>query len=131
MAGLGDDGGAVRDVLEAARQGAAAIAANDVEGISRFLAEDWVIVSADGPSPRDRFLGLVASGALRHSAMEIVTEPLVRVLGDVALVTARITNTAHYGGQRFDADEWTTDVLVRTEGGWRCVLSHISSATAA
>jgi ketosteroid isomerase-like protein len=117
----------VLEVLEVAREGAAAIAANDVEGMARFLAEDWVIVDADGPSPRDRFLDLVTSGALSHSSMEIANEPRVRIFGDVALVTARITNTAHYEGRRFDADEWTTDVLVRAGRGWRCVLSHITS----
>jgi hypothetical protein len=35
-------------------------------------------------------------------------------------------NTAEFGGQTFDADEWTTDVLVRRDGRWLCVLSHIT-----
>jgi hypothetical protein len=55
-------------------------------------------------------------------------EPRVKVYGDTAVLTARVTNTAHFGGQQFDADEWTTDVLVRRDGKWLCVLSHITAA---
>ncbi len=44
------------------------------------------------------------------------------------MVTARVTNTAHYGGDRFDADEWTTDVFVRRDDVWRCVLTHLTEA---
>jgi hypothetical protein len=28
---------------------------------------------------------------------------------------------------RFDADEWVTDVFVRSEGRWVCVLSQITA----
>ncbi|MFE6917540.1 nuclear transport factor 2 family protein [Streptomyces rubiginosohelvolus] len=107
---------------------AAAIVANDADRIGSFMADEWVIVSESGIADREEFLGYVRSGALTHSAMEAVTPPRVRVYGDTATVTARITNTAHYGGQRFDADEWTTDVFVRRDGHWRCVLSHITPA---
>ncbi|MFD4127468.1 nuclear transport factor 2 family protein [Streptomyces globisporus] len=107
---------------------AAAIVANDAERIAGFMAEEWVIVSESGITDREAFLGYVRSGDLTHSAMEAVTPPRVRVYGDTATATARITNTAHYGGQRFDADEWTTDVFVRRDGHWRCVLSHITPA---
>ncbi len=48
--------------------------------------------------------------------------------GDTAVLTGRVTNTAHYKGQRFDADEWTSDVFVNRNGRWLCVLSHITAA---
>jgi ketosteroid isomerase-like protein len=104
-----------------------AIVSNDARRIATFMAEDWVIVSESGPSTRETFLSLVSSGELTHSAMDRVGEPRVRVYGDIAVVTARVTNTAHFGVQRFDADEWTTDVLSRSGDGWRCVLSHITA----
>jgi ketosteroid isomerase-like protein len=115
-------------LLAAALHGVAAIAANDVPRIAAYLSEDWVIVSESGISDRDSFLALVESGELSHSAMDVVGEPRVRILGDVGIVTGRVTNTAFYGGRRFDADEWTTDVFVRQAGRWRCVHSHITSA---
>ena len=116
------------DVVAVADAWAAAIVANDADRIAAFTAEEWVLVGDDGPSPRERFLGLVRSGALTHSAMDRVGPARVRVHGDTAVLTARVTNTAHFGGARFDADEWTTDVFVRRDGRWLCVLSHVSPA---
>jgi hypothetical protein len=51
-----------------------------------------------------------------------------RAYGYAAVCTTRVTNTAHYRGHRFDADEWTTDVFVRRTGRWLCVLTHITPA---
>ncbi|MCL8014682.1 nuclear transport factor 2 family protein [Streptomyces sp. AS02] len=107
---------------------AAAMVSNDPARIADFMADDWVIVSESGISTKARFLAYVESGDLTHSAFRLVGEPRVQVYGDSAVVTVRVTNTAHYKGERFDADEWTTDVFVRGDGGWRCVLSHITAA---
>ncbi|MFD3700434.1 nuclear transport factor 2 family protein [Streptomyces sp. NPDC058646] len=115
----------------AAEAWATAIVSNDAERMAGFMADDWVIVSASGISTKEQFLAFVASGELTHSAMEFVSPPRIRLHGDTAVFTARATNTAHYGGRRFDAEEWTTDVFVRREGGWLCVLSHITAAAPA
>ncbi|MGW7510435.1 nuclear transport factor 2 family protein [Streptomyces massasporeus] len=111
-----------------AKSWAEAIVSDDPARIAEFMADEWVIVSASGIDPREKFLSLVASGALAHSAMDLRTDPRVRIHGDTALVTCRVTNTAHYRGERYDADEWTTDVFVRRQGRWLCVLSHITPA---
>ncbi|MBH0242847.1 nuclear transport factor 2 family protein [Streptomyces cavourensis] len=123
--GRADDHARLASVVDA---WAAAIVANDADRIGAFMADEWVIVSGSGITDRDASLAFVASGDLTHSAMRAVTPPRIRVHGDTALVTVRITNTARYGGRRFDADEWTTDVFVRRDGHWRCALSHITPA---
>ncbi|MFG2552733.1 nuclear transport factor 2 family protein [Streptomyces sp. NPDC048581] len=107
---------------------AEAMVSNDPTRIADFMADDWVIVSESGISTRAQFLTYVESGDLTHSAFQLVGEPRIQVYGDSAVLTARVTNTAHYQGERFDADEWTTDVFVRRDDGWRCVLSHITGA---
>ncbi|OEU91990.1 hypothetical protein DB35_06795 [Streptomyces abyssalis] len=112
----------------AAADWAAAIVSDDSERIARFMADDWVMVSATGVSSREQFLSYVRSGDLTHSAMDLVGPPRIRVYGDTAVFTGRVTNTAHYRGSRFDADEWTTDVFMRRDGRWLCVLSHITAA---
>ncbi|MEU1253574.1 nuclear transport factor 2 family protein [Streptomyces chartreusis] len=124
-----DANAAVRNVLAArADDWAAAMVSNDPARIADFMDDDWVIVSESGISTRAQFLSYVESGDLTHSAFRIVGEPRVRVHGESAVVTARVTNTAHYKGERFDADEWTTDVFVRRDDRWLCVLSHITAA---
>lgn len=107
-----------------------AIVANDAARMATFVTDDWVIVSESGVSPGTSMLALVASGDLSHSAMEIVSSPRIRGFTSTATVTCRITNTAHFDGRRFDADEWTTDVYVRGEGRWRCMLTHYTAAAA-
>ncbi|MEU6182212.1 nuclear transport factor 2 family protein [Streptomyces coeruleorubidus] len=127
----GDDSADVLELVDLAKDWAAAIVADDPTRIARFMADEWVIVSESGIDPKEKFLSLVRSGDLTHSAMNLMTRPRVRVYGDTALVTGRVTNTAHFRGERYDADEWTTDVFVKRDGRWLCVLSHITSALSA
>ena len=111
---------------------ARAIVSNDAERIAGFMADDWVIVSDSGVTSRERFLAVLQSGELTHSAMAPAAGMgRVRVYGDAAVVTARVTSTAHYRGQVLDADEWTTDVFVRRDGRWLCALTHITAAAPA
>ena len=119
---------AAEEVLAVARDWAEAIVANDAARIASFVADDWVMVDASGISPGQRFLDIVGSGALTHSAMGSAAPLRVRLYGDTAVVTGRVTNTAFHGGSRFDADEWTTDVFVRRGGRWSCVLTHVTDA---
>ena len=122
--------GADRVELERfADEWAAAIVANDADSIAEFMSEDWVMVSETGVSGRDQFLVLVGSGRLTHSAMERVAPLQIRRLGDEVALTSRVTNTAHLDGQRFDADEWTTDILVRSHDRWKCVLTQVTPAS--
>jgi uncharacterized protein (TIGR02246 family) len=110
---------------------ARAILSNDAERIAGFMADEWVIVSDSGVTSRQRFLAVIQSGELVHSAMTPVGVSRVRAYGDTAVATARVTSTAHYQGRRSDADEWTTDVFVRRDGRWRCALTHITAAAPA
>jgi ketosteroid isomerase-like protein len=122
-----DNNEAKQEILSASGEWAAAMVANDADAIGSFMADEWIMVSERGISTKEHFLSFVRSGALTHSSFDLVGEPRVDVYGDTAIVTCRVTNTAHFNGQRFDADEWTTDVLVKRDGRWRGVHSHITS----
>ncbi|GAA1980180.1 hypothetical protein GCM10009718_16390 [Isoptericola halotolerans] len=124
----GSSDGPTAEIVAISDEWSRAIVANDAGRIADFMADDWVIVSEQGTTAREEFLALVRSGELTHTAMERVTAPRVRVWGETAVLTARVTNTAHHAGRRLDADEWTTDVFVRREDRWVCVLSHITAA---
>lgn len=119
---------AEREILDFSDEWAAAIVSNDAERIGAFMADDWEIVGADGATNKTDFLSWIASGDLTHETMETVGETGVKIYGNTAILTARITNNGHYQNQPFSADEWTTDVFRRTETGWKCVSSHITPA---
>jgi ketosteroid isomerase-like protein len=107
-----------------------ALAHNDVPALQRLLARDWSIVSADGNLiSRDRFLAVIASGDLKHSVMSS-DAPTIRVYGSTALVTAHAASTGSYKGVAFHTSEIGTDVLVRREGHWVCVLSQLTAVAA-
>ena len=107
---------------------AQAMVANDADRIGSFMADEWVIVSERGISIKEDFLSFVRSGQLTHSAFEMSGAARVNVYGDTAVLTCRVINTAHFGGQQFDADEWTSDVFIKRDGKWLCALSHITPA---
>ena len=106
---------------------AEAMAANDADRIGSFMADDWVIVSERGISTKQDFLSYVRSGALSHSSFEMAGDARVKVYDDTAVMTIRVANTAHFGGQQFDADEWATDVFVKEGDRWLCAHSHITA----
>ena len=110
-----------------AEQWAEAMISNDAERIGSFMADDWVLVSERGISAKEHFLSFVESGALTHSSFDLIGDPRIKLYGDTAVFTARVINTAHFGGQQFDQDEFASDVFVRRDGRWLCVLSHITS----
>lgn len=124
----GSDGAFRAQLAAVADDWAAAMVSNDAARIAGFMADDWVIVSESGVTSREQFLSVVESGELTHTAFQLVGEPRIRVYGDSAVVTGRVLNTAHFQGERVDADEWTTDVFVRRDDRWLCALSHITAA---
>ena len=104
-----------------------AIVSNDARAIAQFMSDDWVIVGETGVIERSGFLGLVESGDLTHQAMEgkVVR---VRAYKDAAAVTCRGTNNGTFRGEPFSSDEWITDIFVKQDGRWRCVLTHLTPA---
>jgi ketosteroid isomerase-like protein len=114
------------EVLARERDWGAAMVANDADAIGNFMAEDWTIIGPDGSvNGKAAFLELVRSGELTHDVMDSADET-VRVYGDTAVVNARGVSGGAYRGQTFRVVERVTDVWVRREGTWRCVLTHLS-----
>jgi ketosteroid isomerase-like protein len=116
------------ELLRLGEDWAAAMVANDADQIGSFMADEWVMVSERGISKKEHFLEFVRSGQLTHSTFDMVGDARIKIYGDTAILSARIVNTAHFGGHQFDADEWTTDVFVKCDGRWLCVHSHITPA---
>lgn len=99
---------------------------NDADEIGRYMADDWTIIGPDGRvGDKATFLELVRSGVLSHDVMES-DDVKVRVYGDTAVVTSRGTSGGQYRGQPFREVERVSCVFVREEGGWKCVLTHLS-----
>ncbi len=99
---------------------------NDADAIGQYMADDWTIVGSDGTmSDKRTFLSLVKSGALSHNVMS--SEDIrIRIYGDTAVLLARGVSGGSYQGQPFREVERSSNVFVKQEGRWRCVMTHLS-----
>ncbi|MGI8782455.1 MAG: nuclear transport factor 2 family protein [Acidobacteriota bacterium] len=114
------------ELLALEKESAEAFVKSDADAVGRQMAEDWTVITPEGNVlDRSTFLGLIRSGDLTHEAMEFA-DTTVRVYGDTAVVTARATSKGKFKGQAFSELEWSTDVFVKQEGRWKCVLTQLT-----
>ena len=114
------------ELLSLKKAFAEAIVKNDLEGLGRLVADDWIIIDPNGEiADRRRFFEVIKSGALTHDTMES-KDFRVRVYGDSAVVTAITSAKGKFMGQEFSTHERATDVFVKRDGRWQCVLTHLT-----
>ena len=118
-------GPTAENALAAEQEIARAMANNDADGITRSLADDWVVIATSGGVAEGKsvFADGIKSGYLTRKTFEI-SEPRVRLYGDTAVVTAKVQTSGTFQGNPFDVTERQTDVLVWKDGGWKSVLTH-------
>jgi ketosteroid isomerase-like protein len=117
---------AEEELLKLEKEFAEAIVSNDLEGIGRLVTDDWIIIGADGETvERARFCEVIKSGALTHDMMES-EDFRVRVYGDSAVITGITGTHGKFMGQEFSTHERATDVFVKRDGRWQCVLTHLT-----
>ena len=117
----------VENALAADQELARAIRENDTTGIVRMLDNTWAVITtfgdvAEGP---DIFPSSIRTGYRVVKTME-VSEPRVRLYGDVAIVTSKVRLAGDFAGKPFDVMMRQTDVLRWEDGKWKCVLTHES-----
>ena len=104
---------------------ARALQANDTVGIYRMLDKDWAVIPSngsvlEGPSV---FPSGIRTGYRTLKTMTL-SEPRVRLYGNIALVTAKVGLAGVIGGKAFDIHERQTDVWCWKNGGWKCILTQ-------
>ena len=111
--------------LAAEQQIAKAMQVNDSDAIERSLDDDWIVIATSGGigQGKSTFPSEIKSGYLTRKTFEI-SEPRVRLYGNVALITARVKLSGMFQGKPFDVQERQTDVLVWKDGAWKSVLTH-------
>jgi ketosteroid isomerase-like protein len=114
------------DLIATAHAWDAAMVSNDAAAIGRFMTDDWIIVGADGSvEGKARLLSLIASGDLTHDVMTS-EEFTVRIYPDVAIVIAKGVSGGEFKGARFRETERASNVFIRRDDTWICVLTHLA-----
>jgi len=120
---------AEEELLKLEKEFAEAIVRNDLESIGRLVTDDWIIIDPNGEIvERARFFEVIKSGALTHDLLES-EDFRVRVYGDSAVVSAVTRSKGKFMGQEFSTQERATDVFVKRDGRWQCVLTHLTRFT--
>ena len=114
------------ELLRVEKEFAEAIVKKDLEGIERLVADDWIIIGPDGEIvERPRFFEVIKSGAMTHDTMES-EDFRIRVYADSAVVIGITRTKGKFMGQEFSTQERATDVFVKRDGRWQCVLTHLT-----
>ena len=104
-------------ILEAEEQGSRA-------DLAPLLTRDFIIIRAIGlKQNRDTFLDAVPGGADRGRTAD---QPEVRLHGDCAVFTCRVTTTRNPDGSLGGGSFWNTRVFVRDLEGWRCAAWQVT-----
>lgn len=111
----------IREIIDMERQAKEASLRRDPEFPQRALAEDYVAISPLGQvTTKKEAISARRSGQLRYDTID-VSDMVVRVYGDTAVVTARADVKGHQLGEDFSGPYRYTRVWVRKTGHWQAV----------
>ena len=111
----------IREIVDMERQAKEASLHRDADFSQRTLAEDYVAITPLGQiTTKQDSVSARKSGQLRYETIN-VTDMVVRIYGDTAVVTARADVKGHQLGEDFSGPYRYTRVWVRHNGHWQTV----------
>jgi ketosteroid isomerase-like protein len=111
----------IREIVDMERQAREASLHRDPEFSQRTLADDYVAITPLGTvTTKQDTVSARKSGQLRYDAIN-VSDMVVRLYGDTAIVTARADVKGHQLGEDFSGPYRYTRVWVHRSGHWQAV----------
>lgn len=115
------DQSTIREIVDMERQAKEASLHRDPDFPQRTLAEDYVAITPLGQvTTKQDTVSARKSGQLRYDTIN-VSDMVVRLYGDTAIVTARADVKGHQLGEDFSGPYRYTRVWVRRTGHWQAV----------
>ena len=115
------DQATIREIVEMERQAREAILHRDADFSQKTLSEDYVAITPLGQiTTKQDSVSARKSGQLRYDTVD-VSDMVVRVYGDTAVVTARADVKGRQMGEDFSGPYRYTRVWVRRAGHWQAV----------
>jgi ketosteroid isomerase-like protein len=98
----------------------------DLSALEQLLAREFTLVGPDSSvQPRAQAIGEVQAGDPRYEVFQN-HDMSAHVYGDAAIVQGITSLKGTSGGKAFAVDVRFTDTLIRSEGRWRIVVSHVT-----
>jgi ketosteroid isomerase-like protein len=116
-----------QEVIEAALARAAALAARDEASLRRLMHPDlqWTTFNGSVLSYEEYIAGNTRGELVWHA--QRLENVRVAVVGDTAVLTARVTDEVRKDGRDQVFALPLTQTWVRTAEGWRCLAGHAGS----
>jgi len=115
------DQATIKEIIEMERQAKDASLRRDPDFPQRALSDDYVAITPLGQvTTKQDSVSARKSGQLRYDTIN-VTDMVVRVYGEMAIVTARADVKGHQLGEDFSGPYRYTRVWVRRTGHWQAV----------
>ena len=104
----------------------AAVESDDVETMDRILADDFTLVTGSGKVFNKADLLEEARGSGMVYEVQRDSDQTVRVWGDTAVITAKLSSKGTNNGKPFEYQLWFSDTYLRTPSGWKYVFAQAS-----
>jgi ketosteroid isomerase-like protein len=122
----GNDEQAVRQLLNEA---SAALGRNDAAALVRIYADYYTLVNVSGVlSTKAPRLAAIKSGELKYESVSF-DEVNVRLYGNTAVATFRVTSKGQSKGQEIGGQFRATSTYVKMKGRWQLVAAQVSRIT--
>lgn len=112
-------------ILRLENEGREATLKNDIEANNRLLADNWMNINPDGTvTTKARLMEMLKDSSFKIESIEN-DEVMVRVYGDVVVVTGRSTSKrAGQGNEVITRQVRFTRVYAKSKGRWQVVSAH-------
>jgi ketosteroid isomerase-like protein len=104
----------------------AAVQRNDAATMDRLLADDFVLVTGTGRVVTKSDLLVEARSHDVIYERQEDSDPVVRVWGDTAVITALLWSKGTDKGKPFEYKLWFSDTYIRTPTGWKYAFAQAS-----
>ena len=127
----GADTGAAQEVRQTIEKYRAALLQKDGATLERIWADDYTFTNGAGEthSKTDR-LAHLKSGATSLDSIREEEDMKVRIHGNVAVATSRVTIKGQYSGKQTSGQYRTIHVWVKGAAGWQLVANQLTPVTA-
>jgi len=130
-AAQGADAAAEQEVRQAIKKYRTALLQRDAAALEQIWADDYTFTNGAGEthSKADR-LAHLKSGATSLDSISQEEEMKVRVHGNVAVATGRLTIKGQYSGKQASGQYQSINVWVKGAAGWQLVANQLTPVVA-
>jgi ketosteroid isomerase-like protein len=127
----GADAAAEQEVRQAIKKYRTALLQRDASALEQIWADDYTFTNGAGEThSKAQRLANLKSGATSLDSISQEEEMKVRVHGDVAVATGRVTIKGQYSGKQASGQYQSINVWVKGAAGWQLIANQLTPVAA-